>query len=100
MLRKEGAKTMQVNFSRNLAQIIREIKYLDAMGFHLPEFALSVTLQEDKYDLDVESLENMLEVHVQQNSCAFQGLGFINFLPRNLHNYCTAIQYKFVPEFD
>jgi uncharacterized protein YkuJ len=64
VLRKEGAKTMQVNFSRNLAQIIREIKYLDAMGFHLPEFALSVTLQEDKYDLDVESLENMLEVHV------------------------------------
>jgi dynein heavy chain len=55
---------MQVNFSRNLAQIIREIKYLDAMGFHLPEFALSVTLQEDKYDVDVESLENMLEVHV------------------------------------
>ncbi|CAM6016338.1 unnamed protein product [Sphagnum balticum] len=57
---------MQVNFSKNLAQIIREIKYLDAMGFHLPEFALRVTLQEDKYDLDAESLENMLKV--QSNS--------------------------------
>jgi hypothetical protein len=32
------------------------------MGFHLPEFALCVTLQEDKYDLDAESLENMLKV--------------------------------------
>jgi dynein heavy chain len=62
VLQKEGGKIMQVNFSKNLAQIIREIKYLDAMGFHLPEFALSVTLQEDKYDLDAESLENMLKV--------------------------------------
>jgi dynein heavy chain len=53
-----------VNFSRILAQVIREIKYLDAMGFHLPEFALSVTLQEDKYDLDVEGLEGMVQVQL------------------------------------
>lgn len=53
-----------MNFSRVLAQVIREIKYLDAMGFHLPEFALSVTLQEDKYDLDVEGLEGMVQVQL------------------------------------
>lgn len=53
-----------MNFSRILAQVIREIKYLDAMGFHLPEFALSVTLQEDKYDLDVEGLQGMVQVQL------------------------------------
>ena len=59
---------IEVNFSRLLAQIIREIKYLDAMGFQLPEFALSVTLQEDKYNLDAEQLQGM--VQVQSSSLA------------------------------
>jgi len=67
-LRKDGGLVIEVNFSRQITQIIREIKYLDAMGFHLPEFALSVALQEDKYDLDVEQLQGMVQVEFQIHS--------------------------------
>lgn len=62
ILRKGEGLAIQVNFSRSLAQVIREIKYLDSMGFNLPEFSLSVTLQEDKYDKDLEGLQSMLQV--------------------------------------
>ena len=38
-----------VNFSPKLTMLIRESKYLDRMGFEIPETALNVTLQESKY---------------------------------------------------
>lgn len=62
ILSKGNGVVIEVNFSRALVQIMSEIKYLDAMGFHLPEFALSITLQEDKYALDIEGLLTMVQV--------------------------------------
>ena len=44
---KSGA--IVVNFDEALVVLIRESKYLDRMGFAVPETALNVTLQEDKY---------------------------------------------------
>lgn len=62
ILSKGNGVVIEVNFSRALVQIMSEIKYLDAMGFHLPEFALSITLQEDKYALDIEGLLTVVQV--------------------------------------
>ena len=49
-----------VNFDEQLVVLIRESKYLDRMGFAVPETALNVTLQEDKYHQFCESLKSML----------------------------------------
>ena len=49
-----------VNFSPKLSLIIRESKHLDRMGFEIPEAALNVTLQEDKYHEYVQQLNAML----------------------------------------
>ena len=57
---KMPAPPYRVNFVAELALIIRESKYLDRMGFAVPETALNVTLQEDKYHEYVESLNAML----------------------------------------
>jgi len=40
--------------------LIRESKYLDRMGFEIPETALNVTLQESKYVDLVSILEGLL----------------------------------------
>ncbi|GMH67856.1 hypothetical protein TrLO_g3024 [Triparma laevis f. longispina] len=48
------------NFSPELLMIIRESKYLDRMGFPVPEAALNVTLQEDKYHHYIMDLNIML----------------------------------------
>ena len=58
----EGASIF-VNFHQDLIVLIRESKYLDRMGFVVPETALNVTLQEDKYHSYVESLNAMLHTH-------------------------------------
>ena len=52
-----------VNFDEQLVVLIRESKYLDRMGFAVPETALNVTLQEDKYHQYVESLKSMLAAY-------------------------------------
>ena len=49
-----------VNFSPKLVEFIRETKYLDRMGYKVPEAALNVTLQEDKYHEYVLELRSML----------------------------------------
>jgi hypothetical protein len=36
---------VMVNFHSDLIQVIRETRYLDRMGFHIPEIALNVALQ-------------------------------------------------------
>ena len=54
---------IHVNFDPALVVLIRESKYLDRMGFAVPETALNVTLQEDKYHDNVESLNEMLAAH-------------------------------------
>ena len=40
---------MQVNFSDGLTRLMRETRYLDRMGFDIPEVALNITLQEATY---------------------------------------------------
>lgn len=37
------------NFSKGLVKLMRETRYLDRMGFDIPEVALNVTLQEESY---------------------------------------------------
>lgn len=49
-----------VNFSDELLRLIRETKYLDRMGYKVPEAALNVALQEEKYHGYVQSLQEML----------------------------------------
>ncbi|CAM9101409.1 unnamed protein product [Chrysoparadoxa australica] len=54
-----------VNFAPELYLIIRESKYLDRMGFQVPEAALTVTLQEDKYHKYVQDVNLMLKAYSQ-----------------------------------
>ncbi|GMH41526.1 hypothetical protein BSKO_09436 [Bryopsis sp. KO-2023] len=56
---------IEVNFHNDLTQLIRETRYLDRMGFTIPDIALNVTLQEDKYHQCVEGLNRMLENYYQ-----------------------------------
>jgi dynein heavy chain len=51
---------IKVNFRPELSEIIKESRYLDRMGFVIPEAALNVALQEEKYYNLVESLQAML----------------------------------------
>ncbi|MCO5597848.1 hypothetical protein L7F22_051932 [Adiantum nelumboides] len=60
ILSKDLEGKIYVNFHANLYSIIRETKYLDAMGFQLPETALNVTLQEEKFMLYIENIQSML----------------------------------------
>ena len=50
-----------VNFSPALSTIIREARLLDRLGFEVPEAALNVTLQEDKFRTFVGRLRGMLQ---------------------------------------
>jgi dynein heavy chain len=49
-----------VNFRPELKEIIKETKYLDRIGFKLPEIALNIALQEDKYYGYVDQINQML----------------------------------------
>jgi dynein heavy chain len=52
-----------VNFKSELREIIKETKYLDKMGYMVPEAAMNVALQETKYYSYEESLNAMLIVY-------------------------------------
>ncbi|CAM9474075.1 unnamed protein product, partial [Phaeothamnion confervicola] len=54
-----------VNFAPELHLMIRESKQLDRMGFAVPEAALNVTLQEEKYNKYCSELELMLRMYDQ-----------------------------------
>ncbi|KAJ3359470.1 Dynein heavy chain 10, axonemal, partial [Kappamyces sp. JEL0680] len=49
-----------VNFRPELKDIIKETKYLDKMSLQVPEAALNVALQEEKYFTLVENLNQMI----------------------------------------
>ncbi|KAI9351727.1 dynein heavy chain, N-terminal region 1-domain-containing protein [Zopfochytrium polystomum] len=57
----ESVERIVVNFKSELKDIIKEAKYLDKLGFTIPEAALNVALQEEKYYAFVEHLESMLK---------------------------------------
>lgn len=52
-----------VNFRPELKEIIRETRYLDRMSFKLPEVALNIALQEEKYHKFIDQLNLMLSSH-------------------------------------
>lgn len=56
-----ASEKVSVNFRFELKDIIKETKYLDKMGFNIPEAALNIALQEDKYFNYVENLNSMLK---------------------------------------
>jgi dynein heavy chain len=50
----------RVSFAHDLKMIIKESRYLDKLGFRIPESALNVTLQEGKYQAISRSLTQKL----------------------------------------
>lgn len=56
-----GNDVILVNFKTELKDIIKETKYLDNMSLSVPEAALNVTLQEEKYHILVENLNSMIK---------------------------------------
>ncbi|MGH0156714.1 UNVERIFIED_CONTAM: hypothetical protein FKN15_032047 [Acipenser sinensis] len=52
-----------VNFASELQEIISETKYLEQLGFTVPELARNVALQEDKFLRYVDGLKHMLTHH-------------------------------------
>ncbi len=50
-----------VNFSPNLSEAILESKYLEKLGYPIPELARSVALQEDKFISFLDSLGRCLQ---------------------------------------
>ena len=49
-----------VNFAPELAEIITEAKYLEKLGFQVPDLARSVALQEDKFIAFQDGLKHCL----------------------------------------
>ncbi|KAJ1617773.1 dynein heavy chain, N-terminal region 1-domain-containing protein [Pavlovales sp. CCMP2436] len=91
---------LAVNFNTTLLVLIRESKYLDRMGFSVPETALNVTLQEEKYYECVESLTAMLEYHssvlaslspVEANLLATKGHPYSNLLTTKVADMCAVL---------
>lgn len=55
------AHRSMVNFHPQLTLMIQETKYLDKLAKKVPEIALNVTMQEDKYHRYVEQIKIMLD---------------------------------------
>ena len=53
--------TVTVNFHPELVALLRESRYLDRMGFTVPETALKVTLREEAFVENREALSDMLK---------------------------------------
>jgi dynein heavy chain, axonemal len=49
LTRNAETNNIIVNFSDGLVRLMRETRYLDRMGFDIPEVALNITLQEGSY---------------------------------------------------
>lgn len=60
ILRRDGDDSYAVNFDMKIFDIIREAKYLDRLGFEVPQEALHITLQDEAYHHHVDSLKAML----------------------------------------
>ena len=49
-----------VNFSNDLSEVIREARYLDRLGYTVPDAVLNVALQGDIYTANIAQLQQML----------------------------------------
>lgn len=84
-----------VNFSPILFEIIRESRYLDQLGFEIPEIAVNITLQNDAYLDLVERLQMMLnEYHGVLNSLSRVER---NFLSQHILHLRGSIKPGFDP---
>ena len=68
ILRKDSDGNVFVNFHPDLRRLISETRYLDRMGFTIPETALNIALQEEKYHAYVEGINAMLKAYTQIRS--------------------------------
>ena len=68
ILRKDADGSVYVNFHPDLRRLISETRYLDRMGFTIPETALNIALQEEKYHTYVEGINAMLKSYTQIHS--------------------------------
>lgn len=50
-----------VNFSPDLKEIIAEAKYLEKLGYPIPELVRSVALQDEKYVTYCDAIDQCLE---------------------------------------
>lgn len=55
------AERIVINFAPALLRLIREAKYLDQLGFSIPEVAVNTALQERRFRQHIEELRDMLE---------------------------------------
>ncbi|KAF0719904.1 Aste57867_701 [Aphanomyces stellatus] len=83
------------NFAPELSMIIREAKYMDRLGFDIPEEALNVTLQEDKYHQIVHDLKMML----RQYDSLLEGLSAVetHLLRSQLKDLDDVLRVGFYP---
>ena len=68
ILRRDADANVFVNFHPDLRRLISETRYLDRMGFTIPETALNIALQEEKYHTYVEGINAMLKAYTQIKS--------------------------------
>ncbi|CBY09982.1 unnamed protein product [Oikopleura dioica] len=61
LLKNPDTGKFEVNFAPELNVIMLESKYLEQLGFSIPELARNMALQEHKYSMFVVGLRNMLE---------------------------------------
>ena len=102
----------RVNFSHELKMIIKESRYLDKLGFRIPESALNATLQESKYsqmsyslnaqlrsyDIIMESLKPiekiLLKNHINDlNNTIKTGFCPLNWTSQRIPQYIEDLQH-------
>lgn len=84
ILDRKNDDTYSVRFDPSLNLVMQEAKYLDRLGFTVPDAALNIALQEDKYHALVEGLKEMLDTyHSALNSV---GLAERQVLLRNIRH--------------
>nr|XP_015221526.1 PREDICTED: dynein heavy chain 10, axonemal [Lepisosteus oculatus] len=68
-LKTEEPVRYSVNFAQELTEITSETKYLEQLGFSVPELARNVALQEDKFLRYIGGLKNMVNrYHILMDS--------------------------------
>ena len=58
----DPAGKLLVNFDKSILTVIREAKWLQRMGMSVPEAAMLLLLQEEKYKLYFNNLQHALQV--------------------------------------
>lgn len=67
------AGKLLVNFDKSILTVIREAKWLQRMGMSVPEAAMLLLLQEEKYKLYFNNLQHALQAsrrHFQTICCS------------------------------